>query len=115
MRLAITSPDGLGTSRAITGSSSTMNTRTLGCYERAHIVGVSKTAYVLATPRCLQWRRGLQPTSTSSNPLEPTDRVPRAPLAPAARRRPSSPASRPHGSPAPERHGPRAHAHGPHA
>ena len=26
----------------------------------AHIVGVSKTAYVLATPRCLHWRRDLQ-------------------------------------------------------
>ena len=32
----------------------------LRCYEPAHIVGVSKTAYVLATPRCLEWRRDLQ-------------------------------------------------------
>jgi hypothetical protein len=36
---------------AIRGSSSTINTRTLRCYEPAHIVGISKTAYVLATPR----------------------------------------------------------------
>ena len=32
----------------------------LRCYEPAHIAGVSKTAYVPATPRCLQWRRDLQ-------------------------------------------------------
>ena len=41
----------------------------LRCYEPAHIVGVSKTAYVLATPRCLQWRRDLQPTSTNNDPV----------------------------------------------
>ena len=29
----------------------------LRCYEPAHIAGVSKTAYVPATPRCLHWRR----------------------------------------------------------
>jgi hypothetical protein len=28
-------------------------------YELAHIVGISKIAYVLATPRCLKWRRDL--------------------------------------------------------
>jgi hypothetical protein len=32
-------------------------------YDLAHIVGVSKIAYVLATPRCLDWRRDLQQTS----------------------------------------------------
>ena len=38
--------------------------------EPAHIVGVSKTTYVLATPRCLDWRRGLQQTSTSNAPSD---------------------------------------------
>ena len=28
--------------------------------EPAHIVGISKTRYVLATPRCLEWRHALQ-------------------------------------------------------
>ena len=28
--------------------------------ELAHIAGISKTTYVLATPRCLEWRRDLQ-------------------------------------------------------
>ena len=32
----------------------------------AHIVGISKTTYVPATPRCLDWRRDLQPTSTNN-------------------------------------------------
>jgi hypothetical protein len=32
----------------------------LRCSEPAHIVGISETAYVLATPRCLDWRRDLQ-------------------------------------------------------
>jgi hypothetical protein len=42
------------------GSSSTINTRTsCRCYEPGHIVGISKTRYVLATPRCLDWRHGL--------------------------------------------------------
>jgi hypothetical protein len=40
----------------------------LGCYEPAHIVGISKIAYVLATPRCLDWRRDLPQTSTNSGP-----------------------------------------------
>ncbi len=44
---------------------------TLGCYEPAHIVGVSKTAYVPATPRCLEWRRDLQRASTNSTPPDP--------------------------------------------
>ena len=42
----------------------------LRCYEPAHIVGVSKTAYVLATPRCLEWRRDPQPTSTNNDPSD---------------------------------------------
>ena len=49
----------------------------LRCYEPAHIVGVSKTAYVLATPRCLQWRRDLQPTSTNSDPPDSDPQDPR--------------------------------------
>src|SRR5919201_3145806 len=42
----------------------------LGCYELAHIVGISKTAYVLATPRCLEWRHGLPSTSTNNAPSD---------------------------------------------
>ena len=38
--------------------------------EPAHIVGVSKTTYVLATPRCLDWRRDLQQTSTNNAPSD---------------------------------------------
>jgi serine-type D-Ala-D-Ala carboxypeptidase (penicillin-binding protein 5/6) len=45
----------------------------------AHIAGVSKTTYVLATPRCLDWRRDQQRTSTNSSPPCPIDR-PRRPL-----------------------------------
>src|ERR671935_82155 len=60
---------------AIYGSSSTSNTRTLRCYELAHIVGISKTAYVLATPRCLDWWHDLQRTSTNSSPPYPIDRA----------------------------------------
>jgi D-alanyl-D-alanine carboxypeptidase (penicillin-binding protein 5/6) len=41
--------------------------------EPAHIVGISKTAYVLATPRCLDWRRDPQRASTSSSPPYPID------------------------------------------
>ena len=48
----------------------------LRCYEPAHIVGVSKTAYVLATPRCLEWRRDLQPTSTNNDPPDPDSQDP---------------------------------------
>jgi D-alanyl-D-alanine carboxypeptidase (penicillin-binding protein 5/6) len=47
--------------------------------EPAHIAGISKIAYVLATPRCLDWRRDLQRASTSSSPPCPIDR-PRRPL-----------------------------------
>jgi D-alanyl-D-alanine carboxypeptidase (penicillin-binding protein 5/6) len=43
-------------------------------YGLAHIVGVSKTAYVLATPRCLKWRRDLQAASTNSSAPYPNDR-----------------------------------------
>jgi hypothetical protein len=32
-----------------------------------HIAGVSKTTYVPATSRCLDWRRDLQRTSTSGS------------------------------------------------
>ncbi len=38
--------------------------------ELAHIVGISKTTYVLATPRCLEWRRDPQATSTNHDPSE---------------------------------------------
>src|SRR3954447_17085571 len=51
---------------AMKGSSSTIKTRMLRCYEVAHIVGISKTTYVPATPRCLQWRHDLPRTSTNS-------------------------------------------------
>jgi hypothetical protein len=44
-----------------------------------HIVGISKTAYALATPRCLEWRRAPPPTNTTnpsnSHPLEPSRRL----------------------------------------
>jgi hypothetical protein len=36
-----------------------------------HILGVSKTTYVLATPRCVDWRRDLQRTGTNSSPPYP--------------------------------------------
>ena len=49
----------------------------LRCYEPAHIVGVSKTAYVLATPRCLDWRRDLQRTSTNNDPSDSDSQDPR--------------------------------------
>ena len=48
----------------------------LRCYEPAHIAGVSKTAYVPATPRCLEWRRDLQRTSTNSAPSDPDSQDP---------------------------------------
>jgi D-alanyl-D-alanine carboxypeptidase (penicillin-binding protein 5/6) len=41
--------------------------------ERAHIAGVSKIAYVLATPRRLDWRRGPQPASSNSSAPYPID------------------------------------------
>ena len=48
-------------------SCSTMSTRTFSWwYPRAHVVGISKTKYVLATSRCLEWRYDRQRTSTSS-------------------------------------------------
>jgi hypothetical protein len=43
------------------------------CYELAHIVAVSKTAYVPATPGCLDWRRDLQRASTDNSPPHPID------------------------------------------
>ena len=53
------------------GSSSTINTRIRSrCYEPAHIVGISKTRYVLATPRCLDWRHDLPRTSTNNHPSD---------------------------------------------
>ena len=41
----------------------------LRCYEPAHIVGVSKTAYVPATPRCLDWRRDPQRNQHEQRPV----------------------------------------------
>src|SRR6266536_2063922 len=55
---------------AIKGSSSTINTRMLRCYELAHLVGISKTTYVLATPRFLEWRHDLPRTSTNHDPSD---------------------------------------------
>src|SRR6478609_8991685 len=83
---------------------------------RAHIVGISKTTYVLATPRCVDWRHDLQQSSRNHDRGAGHDgggrrlgrgRSPRqAPLSPSAwgggrggsailgrrRRRPASPA-----------------------
>src|SRR6476469_2653926 len=42
----------------------------LRCYGRTHVVGISKTAYMPVTPRCLDWGRGLQPTSTTTDPTD---------------------------------------------
>jgi hypothetical protein len=36
----------------------------------AHIAGVSKTAYVLATPRCLDWQRDSNRISTNNDPQD---------------------------------------------
>jgi hypothetical protein len=52
------------------GPSVTASTRMPRCYELAHIVGISKTPYVLATPRCLEWRHDRQRTSTSNDPSD---------------------------------------------
>jgi hypothetical protein len=38
--------------------------------ELAHIAGISKTTYVLATPCCLNWRHDLQRTSTNNDQSE---------------------------------------------
>src|SRR3954453_17444197 len=45
----------------------------LRCYEVAHIVGISKTGYVPATPRCLEWRHDLPRTSTNNDPPDSED------------------------------------------
>ena len=47
----------------------------LRCYEPAHIVGISKTPYALATPRCLEWRHDLPRTSTNNDPSDAWIRV----------------------------------------
>ena len=47
----------------------------LGCWQLAHIVGISKNRYVLATRRCLQWRCDLQTTRTKRNAPYPNERV----------------------------------------
>src|SRR5919204_5675712 len=36
-----------------------------------HIVGISKTTYALATPRCLEWNHDPQRTSTNRGPPHP--------------------------------------------
>ena len=38
--------------------------------ELAHIAGISKTAYVPATPRCLDWRHVLRRTSANNDPSD---------------------------------------------
>ena len=45
----------------------------LGGYELAHIVGVSKIAYVPATPHCLDWRHDPKRPSTNKNPSDSED------------------------------------------
>src|ERR671925_97047 len=52
-------------------------------YEPAHVVGISKTTYVLATPRFPDWRHDLQQTSTHSSLPSPID----PPRCPCRRRR----------------------------
>ena len=47
----------------------------LRCYELAHVVGISKTTDVLATPRCLEWRHDLQRTSTNDDPSDSDSRI----------------------------------------
>jgi DNA-binding CsgD family transcriptional regulator len=42
-------------------------------HQPEHIVGISKTTYVLATPRCLEWRHDLQRTSTNNDPSDSQD------------------------------------------
>jgi hypothetical protein len=44
--------------------------------EPAHIVGISKTGYVPATPRCLEWLHGLQETSTTDASPDPDPQDP---------------------------------------
>ena len=77
---------------AIRGSSSTSSTRTLRCYEPAHIARVWKTAYVPATPRCLQCRharrRPAHRPRGASRLSALSGRPPRPPRIPRPRRRP---------------------------
>src|SRR3954451_16939264 len=62
---------------AMKGSSSTIKTRMLRCYEVAHVVGISKTGYVPATPRCLDWRYELlPPTATNNDPSDSDSQEP---------------------------------------
>src|SRR5256885_10493084 len=44
--------------------------------ERAHIAGISKSPYVLATPRCLEWRHDLLRTGTNNDPSDPDSQDP---------------------------------------
>src|SRR4051812_31926063 len=54
--------------------------------EPTHIVGISETAYVPATPRFLEWRHDLQPAGTTTN--DPPDSDSQAPCRrPAGRHR----------------------------
>ena len=46
------------------------HTHSSGCYESAHIVSVSKAAYVPATRCCLDWWHDLQRTGTSNDPSD---------------------------------------------
>src|SRR5262245_10917962 len=67
---------------AIYGSSSTSNTRTLQMLEPACIAGISKTPYVPATARFLEWRcdlprAGTNTTSSDSNLQDPYRGPPR--------------------------------------
>ena len=56
------------------------------CYEPAHIVGVSKTAYAPATPRRLHWRRDLQRTSAGPR-RRPDSQAPCSPACSSSSRR----------------------------
>src|SRR4051794_9954169 len=77
---------------AMRGSSSTSKTRMLRCHEPAHIAGISKTPYVLATPRRLKWRRGHHRAATTAagGPAVWHSYAPRPPAArPPGRRAPA--------------------------
>src|SRR5215203_4409220 len=51
------------------------------CYELAHVVGRSKTRYVPATPRCLDWRHDLQQPA-AARPGRPDDHAHPTPMSP---------------------------------
>ena len=59
---------------AMKGSSSTISTRMLPMLRTAHIAGICKAAYALATAACLEWQDASPHSSTKNNPLDLDDR-----------------------------------------